>query len=194
MTATQRSFEEQEFQELAEVLYLGESVPEHLRSLWEHVGRDAVALARLEDRRMWCAATAEALERTRRATVVLAVSLAAAMQVRVHELVGTMRQRQRLQVTRGGAVRSTSETEATVQLDDADIRVERGPGYLDVTITSEDREIEGVEVESFGDDDQSVARGTTDAGGRVRLPVAEPGEFQVHVSWRAESESGPGRT
>jgi len=193
MSATRNDFEEDDFQALAEVLYLGEEVPDHLQPLWEYVGTDPLALARLEDRRMWCAAMGQVLEIAQSASLVLAVSLAAAMQVQVESQTGWIRRRQRLAIGPSGPTGVASGAASTVEFESFIISLERGPTGVEVTLLSEELGVEGIGVEVLDAEGQSIVKSTTDASGLALLPIPETGEFKIQITWPVGSRPGRGR-
>jgi hypothetical protein len=137
-------FEEVTYMELAEVLFLGEPVPEHLQALWAHAARHPECLAKLEEYRVWDTQIADAL-RNERASLVLTVMLVtAAWQVQVRHLRGRLGQLRG--ITTPQESRGTRGTTSIVEFDGFAVEVEPLGESVKLTIFSGSFETVGLEV------------------------------------------------
>lgn len=174
-------FEEEMYSELAEVLFLGEPVPEHLQPLWAHVAQHPECLAKLEEYRVWDRRMAEALQNERTSLVLTVMLVAAAWQIQVRRKTGGIGQFRG--ITTPEDARGRRGATSIVEFDGFAVEVEPLSDAVKLTIFSGRFETTGLEVQVQDLDGQCLDRGITDVRGSVTLKVPSRKVYEVVVQW-----------
>ncbi len=187
-------FDDDALIELAEVLALGEPVPEQLQSLWEAVGHDPEALARLEEHRTWWALAREAAlagpeEPT--AWLVLLVRPAAKPSVKILGMEGWIRPILRMDTA--GGTHPELVADGRLRLRDVALSIGLQGEKLVVKLRGNAERTTGVRIEATTREGNLLTRTRTDerGTGRLSIPWSQAPEVRLALLWTGRPAEPP---
>jgi len=176
--------------ELAEALALGEPVPAHLASLWERVGRDPEALARLGDLRDWWTAMREASREAEPPGALLILAVARGVRPRLELLRAEGWARPVLTVDAQGRTHVQTVAEGILRVGELEISAEAQPESLAVRIQGARDPNTVPEIIVYDTQGNILDQARANVAGVARLRTASADPLRLAIFWPERGPTG----